>query len=169
MRQRPAPSRPVTVVLLLTAAVFLYVSLPNLGTAIRAARGDGTRGMFTAARLDCVRHPGHESCAWSGTFRPQGGGQARFVTFEGGGRDGLRPGESRPAVDIGLPTQVYAPRSSGTWILTAALLIAGYAILAYLARAHLMPPRKPPGSRDRPGAPLHQRVRDTPFTPSSET
>ncbi|MFC7221049.1 hypothetical protein ACFQLX_23240 [Streptomyces polyrhachis] len=139
--RRPAPSRLTTCALLAAAALLLYVALPNIGAAIRAARADGVRGTFTAAQLECVRHPGHESCEWSGTFRPAPRGQARTATFHGGGD--MKPGQSRPAVDIGLPGRVYDPQGSAEWILTAALLLAGYAILAHLARVHLMPPSKP--------------------------
>lgn len=141
---RPAPSRLVTGVLLATAAALLYVSLPNVGTAIRAAQANGTPGTFTATKLDCVTHPGHESCTWSGIFRPRPGGQSRVVTFYGSGRDSMRAGEVRPAVDIDLPTRVYDPQGSREWIFTAALLLSGYALLAYLAHVHLMPPRRTP-------------------------
>lgn len=138
--RRPAPSRPVSVVLLVTAAALLFVALPNMGTAIRAAQADGAPGTFTATRLDCVQHPGHESCIWSGTFRPRGDGRSRVVAFYGSGRDSMRAGEVRPAVDIGVSSRVYDPRGSREWMFTAALLVAGYAVLAYLAHVHLMPP-----------------------------
>ncbi|RII11146.1 hypothetical protein DSC45_29235 [Streptomyces sp. YIM 130001] len=56
----------------------------------------------------------------------------------------MRPGEKRPAIDIGLRSKVCDPQGSNEWIFTAALLIAGLGILVFLARRHLMPPPERP-------------------------
>lgn len=139
MARLPAP-RLWSGLLLVIAALLLYVSLPNLGHVIRAARADGEPGVFTAQHVECVQHPGHESCTWSGTFRSRGGGEAVQTTYYGAGRDSMRPGEKRRAVDVGFPGRVYSPDGSREWIFTVALLLAGFGLLGYLGRKHLMPP-----------------------------
>lgn len=139
MTRRPA-SRLWSGLLLVIAVLLLLVSLPNLGHVIRAARADGRPGVFTARHVECVQHPGHESCTWSGTFRPGGGGQAVQTTYYGAGRGSMHPGEKRRAVDVGFPGRVYSPDGSREWIFTAGLLLAGFGILGYLGRKHLMPP-----------------------------
>lgn len=132
-RVRRGRSPFAVVVLLLTAIYLLYLSLPNLGFAIRTARADGTPGAFTARSLSCVRHPGHQSCSWTGDFRSRDGRITRTGVFlHGSDRASLRPGTAAPAIDIGRPGQVYGPGGSREWIPTTLLLTAGMAILIYL-------------------------------------
>ncbi|MGW1764070.1 hypothetical protein ACWCQL_08275 [Streptomyces sp. NPDC002073] len=130
--------------LLALACLLLYVALPNLGNVARAATADGVAGSFTAGRLSCISHPGHETCEWSGTFRSTDGTVLREgITLYGSSRESLAIGRAAPAVDVGNPGRVYRPGGSYEWIFTVALLLAGYGLLAYLARRHLLPPRPP--------------------------
>ncbi|MCX4681784.1 hypothetical protein OG413_42025 [Streptomyces sp. NBC_01433] len=138
------PSGFVSLLLLLTGVLLLYVSLPNLGNAARAATADGPEGTFTATRLTCMSHPGHETCEWSGSFRSTDGTvELRGVKLYGSGRDTFEAGQRTAAVDVGNAGRVYNPSGSNEWIFTALLLIAGYVLLAVVAGRHLMPPPLP--------------------------
>ncbi|MGW0392208.1 hypothetical protein ACWDYJ_15215 [Streptomyces sp. NPDC003042] len=138
------PSGFVSLLMLMAAVLMLYVSLPNLGNALRAATADGVAGTFTASRLTCVQHPGHETCEWSGTFRSADGERRREnVALYASGRGSIGMGQSADSVDVGNPGRVYRPGGSHEWIFTFGLLAAGYALLAVVAHRHLMPPRAP--------------------------
>ncbi|MFI7445602.1 hypothetical protein [Nonomuraea indica] len=129
-RRRPSP--PLTVVLLLVAGLLLAWTIPALGPALRLAGGDGRHGTFTARRLDCVRHPGHESCAWTGDFSSHDGVVRRTgVTLAGSDRPTHRAGMRTRAIDVGLPTRVYGPDGSTEWIFTVFLFLAVLGILAF--------------------------------------
>ncbi|MGW7482212.1 hypothetical protein ACWGH8_26895 [Nonomuraea muscovyensis] len=131
MRRRH-PSPPLTVVLLLVSALLLTWTIPAIGPALRLAGGDGRPGTFTARRLDCVRHPGHESCAWTGDFSSHDGVVRRTgVTFAGSDRATHRAGGRTGAIDVGLPNRVYGPDGSTEWIFTAFLFLAVLALLAF--------------------------------------
>ncbi|MFI1890284.1 hypothetical protein [Streptomyces jumonjinensis] len=143
-RKARKPSGFVSLLLLLTGSLLLYVSLPNLGEAARAATGEGTTGTFTAARLGCVGHGGHETCEWTGTFRSADGTVDREgIKLYGSGRDSFEAGERVAAVDVGNAGRVYGPGGSQEWIFTVLLLLAGYTVLAVVAGRHLAPPPLP--------------------------
>ncbi|MGX1134215.1 hypothetical protein RKD49_006405 [Streptomyces glaucescens] len=141
------PSGFVSLVLLVAACALLGVSLPNVGNVLRAATGDGVPGTFTARQLSCVRHPGHETCEWVGSFRSADGTSTlESVRMYGRGRDSLAEGRRVAAVDVGLPGRVYGPGGSREWIFTGLLLLAGYALFALVAKRHLMPPPARPST-----------------------
>ncbi|MCW2877903.1 MAG: hypothetical protein JWQ95_2003 [Sphaerisporangium sp.] len=121
-----------TAVLTLLGAFLLYLVIPNIGPAWRAARADGDPGVFTARSVSCVEHPGHESCSWMGEFRSTDGRIDRTrVALYGSDRDSLRPGMETKAVDVGRPNLVYGPGGSREWVFTALLFIAGLGILVF--------------------------------------
>ncbi|MEV6983472.1 hypothetical protein AB0M95_19760 [Sphaerisporangium sp. NPDC051017] len=121
-----------TAVLTLIAAFLLYLAVPNIGTAVRAARADGAPGVFIARELTCVLHPGHESCVWVGEFRSDDGSIGRSgVEMYGSDRQSYRAGERTRAVDIGLAGRVYGPGGSNEWVLTALILASGLGILLW--------------------------------------
>ncbi|PNG23541.1 hypothetical protein [Streptomyces cahuitamycinicus] len=125
----------------MTACLLLGMSLPNLGNAMRAATADGVKGKFTAGELSCIRHPGHETCEWIGSFRSADGMLVReSIRLYGSGRDSLEVGQEIAALDIGSPGRVYSSGTSREWVFTGILLLGGYGILALLAKRHLMPP-----------------------------
>jgi hypothetical protein len=129
--------RAAWVMLLATSAgaLLLLLAVPNLGPAVRAARGDGVAGTFVATQLRCVQHPGHELCTWYGTFRPDGSRTDRAgVHLYGAGRGTLRTGQAVPAIDAGRATRVYPPTGSGEWIPTLGLTLAGCALFVPLLR-----------------------------------
>jgi hypothetical protein len=139
-------------------SLLLLLSLPNVVPVVRAARADGDPGTFLAEQVSCVGHLGHESCSWSGTFRPHGNGDVRAdVYLYGSDRDTLRPGQRVPAVDTGRRSQVYPPSGSNEWVVTAGLLAGGFLLLAPLSRraAQLL---RAGGRRAHSGAP-DRRVR----------
>ena len=148
----PSTRRPVLpLVVASTAALFLLLmSVPNIAPAIRAARADGTPGTFTAGRPDCVRHLGHETCSWSGAFRPASGGPERGVTLHGAGKTALHPGRRVAVVDVGRAGKVYAGPSR-EWIFTGALLLAGIALLIPLGRRTATRDRRRTGEAGRIG------------------
>ncbi|MGW0594442.1 hypothetical protein [Streptosporangium sp. NPDC002607] len=118
--------------LTLIGAFLLYIAVPNIGPVVRAARADGTPGVFTAERLYCVQHPGHESCSWIGRFRSDDGAVSRIgVTLHGSSRDSHHTGRETQAVDVGRMNRVYGPEGSSEWVFTVLMLVAGTAILAY--------------------------------------
>ncbi|WP_242909915.1 hypothetical protein [Actinomadura terrae] len=155
---RGAPSRRVpsgfTVTVATVAAfVLLFYTVPNVEPVWRAARGDGAPGAFTAARVSCVSHPGHEACSWYGTFTPADGGAARETTMYGAGRGDLAAGERVPAIDVGRASRVYAPAGSHEWIPTGLVLLAGAALLYPLARRVSGRARRRDGAPARSGTP----------------
>lgn len=168
-----SPSRLTSFAMLVAACLLLYVSLPNLGKAIHIATADGTPGTFTASRIDCISHPGHESCSWSGTFRSRDSTVVlRSVTLYGSGRSSLRNGQRVSAEDMGVPGRVYRPGGSREWILTGLLLVAGYGLLALLAKRHLLPPRSDTLVPRQMASPLGKVVPDSatgPVIPSPST
>lgn len=119
---RKGASPAFAVVLLVLAATVAYVGLAGLDRGLRAVRGEGTPGVFTATALTCVQHPGHESCGCEGTFAAMDGGSVREVTLHAAGRDTCVEGEEIAAVDVGSDTRVYGPDGSREWIFSAFLL-----------------------------------------------
>jgi hypothetical protein len=93
----------------------LFLSLPNIGPALRAARLDGSAGVFRARLPGVRRHPGHESCSWMEDFRSGDGTVHRAgFTLHGGDSGSLRVGRHALAVDVGKPSRVYGARSQVT-------------------------------------------------------
>jgi hypothetical protein len=124
-----------TVALAVAGLLLLFVSVPELGPAIRAARADGVSGVFTARQLRCIQHPGHESCVWAGEFASDDGRVLRDdVELYGSDRDGLAAGQTTKAVDTGRESRVYGPDGSGEWMFTTLLALAGLTVLAVAAR-----------------------------------
>ncbi|NRQ32772.1 hypothetical protein HII36_13115 [Nonomuraea sp. NN258] len=119
-----------SVVLAVVGVLLLLASVPEFGPAIRAARGDGVSGAFTARQLQCIQHPGHESCVWTGDFA-SGDGQIRRQGIEmyGSDRGTLTAGQIVQAVDTGRETRVYGPDGSDEWVFTGLLALAGLAVL----------------------------------------
>ncbi|MEV8632591.1 hypothetical protein AB0395_13130 [Streptosporangium sp. NPDC051023] len=109
--------------------LLVLLAVQNLGPAVAAFRGVGTWGTFTARRVECVEHPGHEQCTWLGEFR--GGRVVRpEVGFYGGDRETFTPGQSVRAFDTGRQGHVYGPGGSNEWIVVVLLLIAGLGLVA---------------------------------------
>jgi hypothetical protein len=132
-RRRRPPSVRRRVVAAAAGLVLLALAVPNVGPALRAARAEGTPGTFTAERLRCVEHPGHEACTWYGTFVPDGdhgsAGAAAESTSLYGGRHGLDRGDTTAAVDTGRSGRVYPPGGSREWIAIALTLAAGLGLV----------------------------------------
>ncbi|MFI0366872.1 hypothetical protein ACH35V_03280 [Actinomadura sp. 1N219] len=123
------------------AAYLLYLAVPNVGPALRAASAEGTPGVFTAQQLQCIQHPGHESCSWKGEFRSDTGGIHRTgVSLHGAGRDSLQVGAQTKAVDVGRTSRVYSPDGSREWV-AIALMVLTSAILLTFACLRMRPRR----------------------------
>ncbi|MBO2453682.1 hypothetical protein J4573_41800 [Actinomadura barringtoniae] len=141
-RRRRPPSAFTVVLATLVGLALLAITVPNVGPVMRAARADGPRGTFTAQRVSCVQHPGHEQCTWYGTFQlpasSSGPGSGSAVRHDyylyGANRGTLHTGQQVTAVDVGRKGRVYDPAGSHEWILTGLLLLAGLALFVPLGR-----------------------------------
>lgn len=135
---RRAPSGFTVTVTATVAFLLVFFTVPNVGAVWRAARADGTSGTFTAERVACDEHPGHESCSWYGAFTPAGGTERRATSMYGAGRGDLSEGERVPAVDVGRKSRVYPPSGSREWIPTGLALLAAAGLSCPLARRLLI-------------------------------
>nr|SBO95876.1 hypothetical protein BN4615_P5392 [Nonomuraea gerenzanensis] len=122
-----------SVVLTLFAGLLVYLGAQDAGTVLRAAFAQGEAGRFVPRELSCLRHPGHESCVWTGDFSSADGTVLlRGVELYGSDRATHRAGLAVPAVDVGAPARVYGPGGSGEWMFRVLLLAAAAAILWFL-------------------------------------
>ena len=116
--------------------LIVYLGLANVDRSLRAARAEGDPGMFTGDRVDCVQHPGHESCTCYGTYVPDAGGPERAdIYLYGRDRQTCPIGEETLAIDIGSASRVYGPEGSNEWIMTAGMVLAGLALGGWSARS----------------------------------
>ncbi|MGW4798732.1 hypothetical protein ACWEPC_40590 [Nonomuraea sp. NPDC004297] len=151
-RSRRGFSPAFSAVLTVVAVLLVLMTVPNLGTVVRAARADGAPGEFVPRELFCVSHPGHESCVWTGDFRAAGGSAVRAgVELYGSDRGSQRAGQPVPAVDVGAPSRVYGPGGSNEWIFNVALLALALAIvwIVYARRLLVVLRRARPPVGDR--------------------
>ncbi|MDH2424469.1 hypothetical protein [Sphaerisporangium sp. TRM90804] len=145
-RRRRSPA--FTVALTLVALSLMAIVVPNVGPVLRAARADGSPGVFTARSVACIQHPGHESCTWNGEFRSEDGTIHRpAVAFYGADREMLREGQRTLAFDVGRPNYVYGPGGSNEWVFTALILLAGLAVLGFLYVPPLLRLLRAPAAR----------------------
>lgn len=98
------------------------MGLTGWDQGVRAARGEGTSGVFVAESLSCVRHPGHESCACQGTFAPEGSEERRSVRPHAAERGDCANGPRVAAVDSGAADRVYGPWGSREWVFSAVVV-----------------------------------------------
>lgn len=125
-----------SVVLLLVAVLIVYLAASNVDRSLRAARADGAPGTFTGTRVDCVQHPGHESCTCYGTYMPDTGGPERTDVYLYGRNSETCPvGEEATAVDVGSASRVYGPEGSNEWIMTAAMMLVGLGLGGWSIRS----------------------------------
>ncbi|PDP84377.1 hypothetical protein CQJ94_27260 [Glycomyces fuscus] len=125
-----------TVAVLLVAASVVFLGAANADRSLRAARAEGVQGTFTGTRLDCVQHPGHESCTCYGTYVPDAGGPERADVYLYGRDRGSCPmGEAAPAVDVGATSRVYGPEGSNEWVMTAGVILFGLGLGAWAVRS----------------------------------
>lgn|GEM_PF-3888207 len=118
---------------MLTAGLLLMLmAVQNAGPARAAAFAEGVRGVFTAERVECVRHPGHESCSWLGDFRSDDGTVRRdAIALYGSDREMFEPGAVTPAFDTGRRGHVYGPGGSNEWVAVAGLFLLGLTMAAW--------------------------------------
>jgi hypothetical protein len=122
-------------VILVVAALITAMALTGVERSVRAATADGGPGRFTAERVDCTQHPGHESCTCYGEYLPDDGSAPRTdVYLYGRDRETCRIGTSVAAVDIGSRTRVYGPEGSREWLWTAGMALAGLGLGAWSVR-----------------------------------
>jgi membrane protein implicated in regulation of membrane protease activity len=111
------------------AAVFcaglLAIGALGLGPSIRAARGEGERGVFTAVSLSCDR-----TCSWTGAFAVGDTPVLPDATYDDKLPQGTRAGDTFPALYPGGSNEVFAIHGSTMWVL--------YAVLMPLAAAGLV-------------------------------
>ena len=109
--------------LLIVAAL----QIAELGPAIRAAHGEGTRGEFTLQQYGCGRF----SCTWTGRFVADNGRLTLSnVAFNGHVPSGARQGAAIPGLYSGDPGTIYPVTGSSAWIADVAGL--AFEILALI-------------------------------------
>lgn len=134
-----------TVVLLLIAVLIVSMGISNVERSVRAARADGTPGTFTGTSVDCVQHPGHESCTCHGTYRPDDGGPERTDVYLYGRKSQTCPvGEDAAAIDVGSANRVYGPEGSNEWIMTVGVILFGLGLGGWAGRLWWRGPRAEP-------------------------
>ncbi|MEU8265898.1 hypothetical protein AB0B89_01920 [Sphaerisporangium sp. NPDC049002] len=148
MKPSGTPVRRVSafdIALALGGLLLILLAVQNAGPALAALTGDGVRGTFTAQRLDCIEHPGHEQCNWVGTFRSGDGRAVREgIAFYGSERGTFTPGATSPSFDTGRLGHVYGPGGSNEWVVVAALLLVGLGLaLRPLLRSRRRGPVRP--------------------------
>lgn len=149
MAGAPRQGSAFSLVLTFVAGLLLVVTVPNLGTVLRAARAEGASGVFVPRELSCVSHPGHESCVWTGDFRSDDGRDVRTgVEMYGSDRGTHRAGQPASAVDIGSAGRVYGPGGSNEWLFSALLIALALGLLGYLHGRWLL---RLLGASSRPG------------------
>lgn len=94
--------------------IFISVDLPG---ALRAARGEGRAGTFTAGQRDCSRVRLAEVCDWYGTY-DSGDGKVHIPKILLDADTPKHPGERVPVLFEGRrdPAVVYLTRGSKDWL-----------------------------------------------------
>jgi hypothetical protein len=146
------PARPnvrqVTWGCLFGFAIFvIYLAGSHLVPGLRAARGAGIRGEWTARQ--CTGSGNGGECSWYGPFRlPDGKVTMPWVIYTGS-EAAVHPGWTTPALDTGSADEVYPVHGSKRWIHDVIGLIGGaVTIIALLWRALVVRRRR---RRMRPG------------------
>lgn len=133
-----------SVVLLLVAVLIVYLGASNVDRSLRAARAEGESGTFTGTRVDCVQHPGHESCTCYGSYVPDAGGPERDDIYLYGRNSKTCPvGEEAPAIDVGSASRVYGPEGSNEWIMTAGVILFGLGLGGWAFRSWWLDRKRP--------------------------
>jgi hypothetical protein len=95
------------------ATLGLLVATPfSLGPAIRAARGQGTPGVFVAQSQQCTG----SGCTWNGAFRSGRGTVLRDADYDDSAPADTHAGSSFPALWPSGSSDVYAAHGSTAWI-----------------------------------------------------
>jgi hypothetical protein len=103
------------------------LQIPQIGPAIRAGHGEGTRGEFTLREYGCGRF----SCTWTGVFvADKGRLTLQDAAFSGHVPSGARPGVTVPGLYSGDPGTVYPVSGSNAWIADIALLAVDVLVIA---------------------------------------
>lgn len=141
-------ARPSMFSLVMLVLVWLlgYVGLAGGDQGARAARGEGTPGMFVAESLSCVQHPGHESCVCQGTFTPEEAEEERSVRLHAAERSDCASGARVRAVDSGAADRVYGPWGSREWVFSAALVTVSASVTVVIVAGWFRPRREPEGT-----------------------
>lgn len=110
-------SRAITGFIGVSCAGLLAVGALGFGPALRAARGEGTRGVFTAESLSC-----DQSCQWTGTFTTASHQLRPNVVYDDPLPPGTHPGSIVPALYPAGSDEVFAVHGSTTWRFYAVLM-----------------------------------------------
>jgi hypothetical protein len=132
------------------AAIFIAILL-SMGPVLRAARGQGSRGVFTATTLSCDK-----TCSWEGTFTFRNGTILPHVTYADSLPASVSLGSTVPALFPGGSNTVYAVRGSTSWLYLLWLLplvAGGLAVTVWLGPAKYVR--------------LHREARRAPLPPAT--
>jgi hypothetical protein len=117
----------VTLIVAIAGVAIVY-GVVELGPAIRAATGAGTRGWFVAQQMTC-ENPG---CHWGGSFESLGRHVILRNVSYADADPAMRTGSVVPALFPGGGDLVYAPGGSAGWVEPAVFLLLGTAVIAAL-------------------------------------
>lgn len=118
---------------LLLATFFGLTTLDGTLLEIRAARGEGTMGVFTAEEVKCQ---GRGPCHWSGSYLPDDGlSDSREVWIYGYEAYELSPGDRVPALDAGHEFKVHRP---GYFDPVGLLFLGAFALFFLLGPGYLI-------------------------------
>jgi membrane protein implicated in regulation of membrane protease activity len=100
-----------------SCAGLLAIGALGLGPAIRAARGEGERGVFTAVSLSCDR-----TCTWNGTFTVGATQVLSNASYDDKLPQGTEAADTFPALYPGGSNVVFAIHGSTTWVFYAVMM-----------------------------------------------
>ena len=122
-------------ILVLVLAVSVWV----MGPAWAAKLGHGTRGTFTAEL--CVKQKG--VCNWHGTFVSDTGTDQRNNISIGDGATITSTGQQIPAIDTGLPTEVFPADGGMDWLYSSIVaLISGLCLILWAVKVPIATVRR---------------------------
>jgi hypothetical protein len=118
----------IALMIVAVAGAAIVYGVVELGPAIRAALGDGTRGWFVAQQVPGCQNPG---CHWGGLFESLDQHVILRNVSYADADHAMRLGSVVPALFTG-GDMVYAPGGSTGWLEPAVFLLIGIAVIAAL-------------------------------------
>ena len=119
--------------------IVLAVSVWVMGPAWAAKLGHGTRGTFTAVL--CVKQKGQ--CNWSGSFVSDTGTDQKNNVTLGDGAAITSTGQQIPAIDTGLPTEVFPADGGRDWLYSSIVaLISALCLILWAVKVPIAEVRR---------------------------
>ncbi|WP_157740380.1 hypothetical protein [Micromonospora auratinigra] len=120
-----------------TMVVCLVGGAAGIAPSWRAQVGDGTRGTFTATRLEC-----RKACFVYGDFTADDGVARRTDVMLLDGPEKMTPGSTEPALDTGERGAVYSTSGGPSLVWALAMTAGGLVLAAFLVRMVILSVRR---------------------------